>query len=79
MQIEIVFLLIKNTRELLRHVAGDILDRGIGNQVQIELRTQFRQPVTEQRTTLDIERILVFRLVDAREVALQDFQMVYRT
>ena len=32
-QVEVIFLLVKNTLELLRHVTGDILDRGIGNQV----------------------------------------------
>ena len=38
MQVQVIFLLIKNARKLLRDITGDILDRGVGDQVQIELR-----------------------------------------
>ena len=39
-EVKIVFLLVENSRKLLRGAPGNILDRGIGYQVQVEFRAQ---------------------------------------
>ena len=78
MQLHIVFLIVEDAPAGGADLAGDILDRLVGHQVDVELRAQLRQQMDERGAIIARQDLRQVEIPDPRQIALQQFQLVPR-
>ena len=78
MQLKVVFLAVKDAAKLLTDGAGDVLDRNIGDEIEIDFGAQSVHHGPKQRTTLGILLEFEIALINPLEIRLQNLQPVLR-